>query len=127
MKKQEKILNELMKIAEDVAPVSRAKICAAVVLKNEIVAYGTNQKKSHPLQRKYAKNIHACYLHAEIDAIVKASKRISPEQFKQATIYVARVKKTNEGRYVRGLAKPCPGCQSAIFAFGFKDVIFTEE
>lgn len=127
MKRQNKILNELLKLAEDVVPVSRAKLCAAVVIKDEIIAYGINQKKTHPLQAEFAKTVEACFLHAEIDAIAKATKRIGKEDFKKATLYVARVKKTNDGKYIRGLAKPCSGCQGAIEHYGFKDVVYTEE
>lgn len=126
MKTQTKIINELLKIAEDVVPVSRAKLCAAIVVKNNIVSIGINQRKTHPMQAEFAKNEHACYLHAEIDAITKAKRRINKEDFKKATLYVVRVKRINQGSYFPALAKPCSGCQEAIREYGIKRVIYTE-
>jgi deoxycytidylate deaminase len=49
-----------------------ARLAAALVYRNEIIAMGTNKNKTHPFQKKYASNADAIFLHAEIDAICNA-------------------------------------------------------
>lgn len=77
-----------------------------------------NYNKSHPLQAYFAKMVgmpERIYLHAEIDAILRAKgKRIH-------SIHVARYDK--HGRSC--LAKPCQICQEAIKAFGIQEIIHT--
>lgn len=118
---------ELLKIiAEDVAPVSNAKLAAAVIFKGKIVAVGTNQAKSHPFAAEYAKNPDAIYLHAETDVIYKAKKKLTPTELKKSTLIVVRVKSTASKKLEFGLSKPCPGCEKCIRDHGIGTVIYTE-
>lgn len=115
----------LGKIAEDVVPINRARIAAAIVYKNDIISLGTNQRKTHPLQAKFAKHHEAIHIHAEIDAIARAVKRIDPKKLYACSLYVVRVKLTSEGVRMWGLAKPCTGCARAIASFDINRVIWT--
>jgi tRNA(Arg) A34 adenosine deaminase TadA len=122
-----KIIQTLGKVAEDVLPVGRVKISAAIVIKNEIISIGTNKMKSHPLQAKFGRNYQAIYIHAEIDAIAKALRRLDARRLTSATLYVARIKVDNTGKAMWGLARPCSGCAGAIESFGIKQVIWTDD
>lgn len=124
---QVKILDSVFKLSVDTPYCFRAKVAAAIYKNKSLIAYGFNRYKTHPVQQLYAKHPKACYIHAEIDAIIKALKRISSEDFRNCDLYVARSKKDSpKGKYVPALAKPCIGCTRAIMAFGFKSVFYTE-
>ena len=110
------------KIAQDVSPVSNAKLAAIIVLNNQVVSIGTCQYKTHPFQAKYKPNKHADYWHAETNAIFNALRRIKPDDLSNATLYVARVRR--DGSF--GMSKPCSGCQHAIDHFHIKQVIYTD-
>ena len=125
------ILNQLLKRAIERPKVGCSRIAAVLVYKNQFF-YGGNSYKSHPFQAKYSKNPDSIYLHAEVDAINKARKVLSPLEMRKATLYIARVK----GRptvdqdcdtLLWGLAKPCKGCQRAIYMEGVGRVIFTTD
>jgi tRNA(Arg) A34 adenosine deaminase TadA len=107
----------------------KMKLAACLVLRNEIISVGFNSDKSHPLQKRFAKNIDAIFKHAEVDCIIKALKVVEEDDLKDATLYVYRVKKQNKGDtgWVSGLAEPCPGCQKAIEHFGIKRTVFSLE
>ena len=129
-------LRHLTTIACDIAPVGHARIAACIVYKNELISVGVCQYKTHPLQRRYGRNQHSVYLHAEVDAIIKAQKRLGSKQdrnrnisLKKCTLYVARVKKLSqfsEG-FVSGLAKPCDGCNKFIREAGIINIVYTED
>lgn len=123
MTKNEKYLTLLMKVAE--TSKHRAKLAAAIVLKNEIISIGVNSLKTHPLQAKFGRDIYSVHIHAEIDAIVKALRLLKPSDLKKATLYVARIKHDRAGNLIPGLAKPCTGCMQAITSFGIKKVIWS--
>lgn len=120
------VLNTLAKIAA-ANPTPAEKFAAAIVRNNTIISVGMNSMKSHPLQAKYAKNPHAVFLHAEIDAIKNALREINVDEFYKTDLYICRVKKEKPftKKYISGLAKPCCGCERAIIAFGIKRVIYT--
>lgn len=99
-----------------------AKIVAAVVYKNKIISYGFNQKKTHTFQKQYAKNPEALSLHAEVDAIYKALKRI--DDLSECSLIISRARKI-KGLYQYGLALPCEGCMSCIEDYSIKKVFFT--
>jgi tRNA(Arg) A34 adenosine deaminase TadA len=123
--KTEDIIKTLTRIAEDVAPVSNARIAAAVVYKGDIVSIGVNSYKSDPMQAKYSKNEHAIYLHAEIAALKKAKKLLTNEELRKSEVYVVRRKTTN-GIFCDGLAKPCVGCQRALDIHGITKIHYTK-
>lgn len=66
------------------------------------------------------------YLHAEIDAIRKAIRRIGKDRLRDCSMYVARWKRTQTQEDVQGLAKPCKGCSKALEVYGIADVYWTE-
>lgn len=115
-------------MAVDVAPVGAARIAAGLVYKNEFISFGTNKYKTHPFQAKFGNTELSIYLHAEIDAIINASKRVAPDIIAKSTMYVSRMKWTDSKKRImtQGLACPCEGCQKAIVAFDIKKVFFSE-
>lgn len=123
----DKILSLLCKIASDCIPVARARIAAAVVYKGEIVSIGVCKYKTHPIQRTFGRNKDSIFLHAEIDALIKASRR--NVDMSKCILYIARVKRpcSNLFEWVSGLAKPCDGCAKAIEAYGIRKIIYTED
>ena len=128
MKKDRDIISELMTLAGDQnSNVTRARLCAAIVYKNRIVAYGFNSLKSHPFQSRYSRNSDSIYLHAETDCIYRAVRRLDVDDLKRATLYVARVKRVSPltTELVSGLAKPCTGCMRAIVQHQIRKVVFT--
>ena len=120
----ENIIKTLETVADDLTPVSNAKIAAAIVYKGDIISIGVNRLKSDPLQARFAKNEHAIFLHAEIDAIKKALKRLSAFEMKKTELYIVRRRKLN-GEAVSGCSKPCCGCQRAIETYGIQKVIYS--
>lgn len=131
----ERIIEILRGVAETVKPVAAARIAAAVVARGKIISIGTCQMKTHPWAIKYQRNEHANYLHAEVDAIYKASKILTARQFKKATLYVVRVR-YDHAEHIRqkhksdsvlcfGNSKPCSGCTSCIDEFGINRIVYT--
>lgn len=107
---------------EDNGFVHNHHLCAMIVKKNQIISIGINKNKTHPLQAKFGKNKHAIFLHAEINAIINSLRHIPVDELKKCTLYVGRVLKSKK----TGLARPCIGCQQAIFEeFQIKKVIFS--
>lgn len=96
----------------------------AAVLTNGWNTYiGFNTYRTHPLQARFAvktgypEKIHC---HAEIAAIAKGTKDRN-WNLDDYTLYVARVLADD----TPALARPCPGCMSAISEFNIKHVEFT--
>jgi len=114
----QKTIQDLLLLARDTPTFAGAKMAAVIKDKREIISFGFNQKKSHPLQKRYSSNPEAICLHSEIDAIRKAPYRTN---LRGKTLFVARVLKGGQ----RALAKPCIGCQRAIKDFGFKEVVYS--
>lgn len=116
------------KIAISVDPVSRAKIAAIVVIKNQIVSIGQCQLRTHPFQAKFNSHPSAIYLHAETNAIHAALNQMHPSQLEKATLYISRVKrKTRNSDWTDGIAFPCKGCMSAIITHGLKKVVYSTD
>ena len=129
----EKTIKLLMLIAKDQPGAANQQLAAAVIYKNQIISIGFNSYKSHPFAAKFSKSPDAIYLHAETDAIYKATKRLSKEELKKSTIVIVRHKQkiTNHKKQylsdIYGSAKPCIGCQKCINEYGFKKVIYTND
>jgi len=109
-----------------------AKLAAGIWVKNELIAVGWNQAKSHPLQNKFPKQAGYVHLHAEIHAITCALKRFSEDELRAAktTLMVVRTKRKDHRRnssWVRGIAKPCNGCAAAIAHYRIKNVVWSED
>ena len=132
---EDRFLNYLEKIAEAIPAaahnrrgrVLRTRIAACIVHKNEIVSVGINQLKSHPFQAKFSRHEDSIFLHAETDAIKNALKHIDVEQLSKSTLYVCRVKydeHKSKKVQMRGMCKPCEGCQRAIATFNINKVVY---
>lgn len=85
-----------------------------------VISIGRNSYiNTHPLQAKYAKksgNPDAIYIHAELDAIIRARGRPIHR------LFVSRY--SNDGSFA--MAKPCKACQLAIADNNIKHVEWTE-
>ena len=122
-------MNFLRRMARNVEPVRHARLASALVLGNNIVSVGYNRKRSDPFQARFGKNSESIYMHAEIHAIKQALNHISLDDFRKATLYVARVKRPDfrSKNFVDGQACPCMGCKRAILEFGIKRVVHTTD
>lgn len=107
----------------------KMKFAACLVIRNEIISIGANSEKSHPLQKKFAKNRDAIFKHAEVDCIINALRHVDQEDLSKATLYIHRVKKlTKDHKYWSdGLSEPCCGCKQAIDYFKIKKVVYSTD
>ena len=105
------------------------RMAAAVVYRNQIIATGVNQMKTHPLMIHPAYRKDQTFLHAEVDAIRNALRTISQEQLARCELRIVRVKRPYNASktWIHGLAKPCPGCARVIANFGIEKVRWTED
>lgn len=125
-KKDQKYIDLVSKVAQDVLPVSNARIASAIVIGNTVVGLGRNSYKTHPLQAKYGRTEYNIHIHAEIDAIKNSLKRVSVDDLSKATIYISRVKKRDRKHdFIPGLSAPCSGCLSAITDFGIRRIVYS--
>jgi tRNA(Arg) A34 adenosine deaminase TadA len=118
-----KIPNLLLKIAESVPKVGAGKVAAAVVYRNRVVSFGCNSLKTHPVQMKFGKYP---YLHAETEAIIRATKELDDYQFSKCSLYVVRAK-LDGGKWVMGMSKPCSGCMHCIRHSRIKNVFYSTD
>lgn len=88
--------------------------------RDRLLAVGRNSYiKTHPLQHKYSRGTDKpdrTYLHAELDGLLKASRRGKPYR-----IVVQRMNKKGQPL----LAKPCEACMRAIEDFKIQRVEWT--
>lgn len=120
------ILKDLFTIAQDVIPVRSSRICAAIYNRSFLISIGINNKKSHPIQKKFAINKDRIYQHAEINAIINALKR--QKIIYGNSIYIARARyNENNKTFEFGLSKPCNGCMEALKKYGIKSIHYTDE
>lgn len=127
-KKNDRIIDELFALARDREKVYRAKFAAAIAYKGKIVAYGFNQERTSHLARRFKKNPHANWLHAEVDAVKNALKVLDQDELSKSTLYVVRAKKTDDKKSdAFGDAKPCEGCRQCIEWFDIKRVYYSTE
>lgn len=128
MNRHTRRLNDLFNLARDHKPEKLASVVASIYVGNSLVSYGFNSRKTHPLQYRFSKSEDSVCIHAEIDAIANALRRVSVEDLRGASLYVARAKSLGpkKPRDVVALAKPCEGCSKAIKVFGIGRVFYTE-
>ena len=102
-------------------------VASALIYRNKIISFGTNQMKSHPYQLRYGTNQQCVFWHAETSAIYTADKKLGFDKFEKSVLYVSRVKykNTEKQKFVSGLAQPCDGCMRCIRQYGIKRVIYT--
>lgn len=127
--KHDKFFNLLEKVAIASEPAARQRMAALLVYKNEVIAVGYNKMKSHPFQRKYAKHEQAIYLHAEIDCIKNALRIVDESVIAKSTMYILRMKRPDDNPrlFIRGMSKPCCGCERALAQFDVKKVYYTTD
>lgn len=101
------------------------KVSAGVVYKNRLVATGINSYRTHPIMLNGDYRVGQVCLHAEVDAILRASKVLSDRQLQKSTIYITRVKKDEQGNWTEALARPCCGCMSLIQEVGIRNMEWT--
>ena len=111
----------------------RFKMAAGIVYRKQLLAVGTNSYKSHPwmVPEKGYKD-GQIFLHAETDAIKNALRLITQDQLAKCELYVVRVKRPdywngNSDQWIKGLARPCPGCMRTVASFGVKRIFWTED
>ena len=107
----------------------KVKLAASLVFQNEIISVGYNSLKTHPMQKRFSKNIEAIFKHAEVDCIVNALRYVDPADLERTTLYVYRVKKlTKDHEYWSdGYSEPCSGCKQAINHFKIKKVVYSTD
>lgn len=125
MKRHESRIKELLKVAAKVEKVGAGKLAASIWIRGLCVSVGVNSLKSHPVQKRFSSNPHRIFLHAETDALIKATKIL--DDLSDAYMYVVRVKKGQDGRLVPALAKPCDGCMGLIYHYSPKGVFWTTD
>lgn len=83
--------------------------------------------KSHPFQKKYARNEDAIYFHAETSAIFNAHKKLKFDKFESSILYTYRSKydSTKKIQLISGLSAPCDGCLKCIKDYGIKAVVYS--
>lgn len=122
------LMNSLCLFALEKPPeVRNFRLCAGVIHKHkDIVSLGFCRRKTHPLQAQFGTNRHCVFLHAEIDALIKAL-RVTKMNSKEYSIYIARVKQRGSNDFVfdQGLAQPCIGCTKFIHNCGLKQIYWT--
>lgn len=102
----------------------QARVCAAIVLKGRIIDVGFNSKKTHTMQKGF--NEMKPFLHAETEAILRASKKMS--SLEKCYLVVIRNKKDDRGgEDVFGCSKPCKSCEAAMNMFGVKKAYYMSE
>lgn len=105
------------------------KVAAAIVYKNKIISLEHNVDKSHTFQKRFAKNEHAIFFHAETSAIHKALKILGEDKLSKATLVVVRLSSVKSKcrqrllHHTLATSKPCEGCSSCINHYGIKKVI----
>ena len=108
---------------------NRAKLAASLVIRNEIISIGYNSYKTHPLQKRFSKNIEAIFKHAEVDCIINALRHVDPSDLERSTLYVHRVKKLTKDHdyWSDGYSEPCCGCKQAISHFKLRKVVYSTD
>lgn len=88
-----------------------------------LYAAGTNNGKTHPLQKRFATRPDIIKRHAELDLLVKATQGGHLNLLRSATVHVYRKRKND----TIAMAKPCLGCQRALSQFEVKHVTYTDD
>jgi deoxycytidylate deaminase len=122
------LFDEMFNAACKSERVYRARMVACLTHRGKPVAYGRNQIKSHPFQKRFGKMEDCINLHAETDCIKNALKEYTIRDVERCFLYIMRVKKMEKGKdFVPGLACPCSGCMRAITTFGINKVFYSED
>ena len=115
------VFQRLLAEAPKAERVGSSKHSAALVYRGKVVAIGHNKLKSHPMMLRYHKPGQV-YLHAEVDAIIKAVNKYGLDFVAECDLYCLRIK-ARSGQV--GNSKPCNGCADLIRSFNIKGVYWT--
>jgi tRNA(Arg) A34 adenosine deaminase TadA len=116
----------LVEIAKNVQPIQSARIVAGIYRRGKLLSIGFNQRKSHPLQAKWASRPERIFLHAEVDAIRNYLYRFTASSLESCDMVVVRVKLKPNGEWTTGCAKPCDGCMGALEFYNLRRVQWSE-
>jgi tRNA(Arg) A34 adenosine deaminase TadA len=95
---------------------------AAIVYKKKILAIGHSRKKTHPIMATVQPIKGRVFLHAEIDASIRAMNQYGAEILSKCDLYVLRTTKSGE----IGNSCPCEGCWNFINNYAnFKNVYWS--
>jgi tRNA(Arg) A34 adenosine deaminase TadA len=125
MKKHHSRIQSTLRLATSVKKVGAGRLAATIWMRGVLISAGVNSLKTHPVQKRFGADQYKIFLHAETDAIVKALRLI--QDFSEAYMYIARVKKDGDGKFVPALAKPCEGCMGLIHHYGPKGIFWTTD
>ena len=118
----DRIKDKLIEVANTQAVcIASSKHASCIVHKKRILSFGWNKKKSHPICVEHQDNPERIFLHAEMDAIVRAVNLYGSDILSDSDLYVLRV--TKGGRL--GYSKPCNGCMSVIRSFKIRNVFWS--
>lgn len=108
---------------------NEASIVAGILYKNKFYAFGLNNYKTHPFQKKYGRTEYHICLHAEVSAIAEAIKHLTPDELVKSELIVIRTKWVDKYRSYRifGTAKPCSGCEKCIKDHHIKKVWYSTD
>ena len=105
----------------------RLHIGCVAVYHNNVIALGYNNKKTHPMQKKYNEYREVKYnkdiipsIHAEMMCLL--SIRHLELKWNKVSLYIYR-----SCTHGQGLARPCPACMAAIKDLGIKDIYYTTQ
>lgn len=95
-------------------------LCALIVSGGRILSVGFNKRNKNSFVRHYQKHVRDwCFAtHAEQSAILNIRKKID---LRGSKIYVIRLMAENK----LGLSRPCPMCQSVLFAYGISKMVYS--
>lgn len=100
MNKDDYYLEEAYKEAEKALSFDEVPVGAIVVINDEIIGRGYNNRKKTKM----------IYSHAEIEAIIDAEKKLNSTQLENATLYTT--------------LEPCPMCSYAIIDSHIKRIVY---
>jgi deoxycytidylate deaminase len=127
--KQYKRLEEVARSLVGYNSDRRCRHFSFILYKNRLIATGTNNSKTHPMNLKnrkvsrvtgddYSDQKQTC---SEFNAILKL-KRLTNIDTKKCNIINIRFDRNNN----IAMAKPCMSCQSLLRYFEFKNIIYTD-
>jgi pyrimidine deaminase RibD-like protein len=97
----------------------RFRVGAIVARKNRILSFGTNSKKTHPLQAKFTNKPYLkAWRHAEIHALA-----LCGNDCLGSDVYVCRSLANGN----MGNSRPCSGCMEALKHFGIARAFYVHD
>jgi deoxycytidylate deaminase len=124
--RHDRMMNAAFQIATELQKVSDQKVAAVIAMKNNIIAVGVNQLKTHPMVASCKVNDYADFLHAESSAIINAIRQISSKKLAKCDMFVCRAKLV-DGFDRWGLSKPCVDCQEFLKHYPVKRIFYSTD